>query len=212
VSDALSGARLYFVSGARIAAGDVASLIPQLASAGVDVYQLREKEMEARAVIEAAEPIMEACRAAGIPFVLNDRPDIALALRADGLHLGRDDLPIDVARRILPDAFIGLSTHAPEEIDDVVSQAPDYLGVGPVHATPTKPGRSGTGIGLVEYAAKHVGNRLPWFVTGGMNKDTVPEVLDAGGRRVVAVRAIAEAPDPVAAAAELAEALRAAAI
>jgi thiamine-phosphate pyrophosphorylase len=211
VTHDLSRARLYFVSGARIAAGDVAPLIPELASAGVDVFQLREKHMEARDVMGAAEPIMEACRSAGIPFVLNDRPDIALALAADGVHLGRGDLPLEVARRIFPSGLMGLSTHAPGEIDEALAQAPDYVGVGPVHATPTKPDRPGTGIGLVEYAAKHVGDRLPWFVTGGMTKDTVPEVLNAGGRRVVVVRAIAEAPDPVAAAAELAEALRAAA-
>jgi thiamine-phosphate pyrophosphorylase len=208
VSEALSEARLYFVSGARIAAGDVTPLIPELASAGVDVFQLREKEMEARAVMRAAEPIRAACRTAGIPFVLNDRPDVALALGADGVHLGREDLPLDVARRIVPGAFIGLSTHTTDEINQALTQAPDYLGVGPVHATPTKPGRPGTGIGLVEYAARHVGSTRPWFVTGGMNKETLPEVLDAGGRRVVVVRAIAEASDPVGAAAELAEALR----
>jgi thiamine-phosphate pyrophosphorylase len=209
VSAALSDARLYFVSGTRIAAGDVVSLIPELASAGVDIFQLREKELEARDVMRAAVPILEACRTAGIPFVLNDRPDIALALGVDGVHLGRNDLPLDVARRIVPEALIGVSTHASDEIDDALHQGPDYLGVGPVHATPTKPGRPGTGLALVEYAAKRIGDRLPWFVTGGMNIETVPEVLNAGALRVVVVRAIAEAPDPVAAAAELAEALRA---
>jgi thiamine-phosphate pyrophosphorylase len=190
-------ARLYLVSPARLAAGDLASLIPGLAEAGVDVVQLREKQMEAGDLLREGGPIRDACRAAGIPFIVNDRPDVALALEADGVHLGQNDLPVDVARRILPRAVIGRSTHARVEIDAALTEPIDYIGVGPVHETPTKAGRPGTGLELVRYAAETI--TLPWFVTGGMSPETLPETLEAGARRIVVVRAIVDAPDPIAA-------------
>jgi thiamine-phosphate pyrophosphorylase len=198
----LADARLYLVSPARIRAGDLADLIPELAAAGVDVIQLREKEMEAGPLLELGRPLAESCREAGVPFVVNDRPDVALALGADGVHLGQDDLPIDVSREIMPKAFHGLSTHSEAQVAAAISAAPDYIAVGPVNATPTKPGRPGTGLPLVSYAAAEIAG-IPWFVTGGMATDTIPAVLEAGGRRVVVVRAIVEASDPPAAAAGL---------
>ncbi len=203
----LSDALLYLVAPARIAAGDVADLIPELAAAGVDLFQLREKELEAGDVLRLGRPLRDACRAAGIPFILNDRPDVALVLDADGVHVGQNDLPPDGARRILGPRIVGLSTHAPDEVDAAVSQSHllDYVAVGPVNETPTKPGRPGTGVSLVTRAAASV--KLPWFVTGGMSEETLPAVLEAGARRIVVVRAISEAADPPAAAARLKEML-----
>ena len=198
----LSNALLYLVAPARLAAGDLADLVPELAAAGVDLVQLREKEMEGGDLLRAGAPVAEACRAAGIPFIVNDRPDIAVLLEAEGVHVGQNDLPPDAARRFVGERIVGLSTHAPEEVDAAVARSDlDYVAVGPVNATPTKPGRAGTGLSLVSYAAARI--RLPWFVTGGMSDATVVPVLEAGARRIVVVRAITEAPDPPAAAAKL---------
>jgi thiamine-phosphate pyrophosphorylase len=177
-------------------------LIPELVAAGVDLVQLREKDMEAGPLLELGRPLAEACRSAGVPFIVNDRPDVALALSADGVHLGQDDLPLETSRAVMPNAFHGLSTHSEVQIDNALSLAPDYIAVGPVNATPTKPGRQGTGLSLIGYAAGAVRD-VPWFVTGGMAADTIPDVLEAGGRRIVVVRAIVEAPDPPAAAEKL---------
>ena len=196
--------RLYFVSPVRIKAGVLAEVIPELVSAGVDLVQLREKDMEAGDLLRWGEAVLAACRSAGVPLIVNDRPDVALALEADGVHLGQNDLAASVARRILgPRAIVGRSTHVAEEIDGELASAArlDYIAVGPVQATPTKPGRPGTGLDLVRYAASRVS--LPWFVTGGMDSETLPAALEAGARRIVVVRAIKDADDPVEAAAHL---------
>ena len=203
----IAHARLYLVAPARLAAGPLVDFVPSLASAGVDLLQLREKDMEAGDVIRLAAPLRDACRSAGIPFIVNDRADVALALDADGVHVGQNDLPVDAVRAVVPDAIVGLSTHAREEIDGALTlPGVDYLSVGPVTETPSKPGRPGTGWGLVGYAAERM--EWPWFVTGGMNADTVEIAMDHGARRVVVVRAIVDAPDPVVAAAQLSERLR----
>ena len=203
----LSGALLYLVAPARLPAGDLAALIPDLAAAGVDLVQLREKQMEGGDLLRVGAPVAEACRAAGLPFIVNDRPDVAVLLDADGVHVGQNDLPPDAARRFVGDRIVGLSTHAEAEIDAALNLGDllDYIAVGPVNETPTKPGRSGTGLSLVAYAAERI--CLPWFVTGGMNEQTVGPVLEAGARRIVVVRAITEAADPPAAAARLKEKL-----
>jgi len=206
----LVDARLYLVAPARIAAGDVAKLLPDLAAAGVDVFQLREaKDREAGDVIADGARIMEACRSAGLPFIVNDRPDIAVALGADGVHVGQNDVPPQVARRLVGSSIVGLSTHSTREVDEAVALGDvlDYIAVGPVNPTPTKPGRPGTGFELVSYAARRIPEDKPWFVTGGMSAETIPALLAAGGTRAVVVRAIAEAPDPVAATREIAAAL-----
>jgi thiamine-phosphate pyrophosphorylase len=200
---ALEQARLYLVAPARLRAGALAELVGELADAGVDLVQLREKEAEALEVMRAGEGILAACRAAAIPFVVNDRPDVALALGADGVHLGQGDVPVWVARRVLGDVFVGRSTHSPAQLEAEwsASPAPDYVSVGPVHPTPTKPGRPGVGAALVRHAAAHA--PLPWFAIGGIDAARLEEVLEAGARRVVVVRAITEASDPPAAAARL---------
>jgi thiamine-phosphate pyrophosphorylase len=207
--NALSDARLYLVAGAALGAGRVADLVPELAGAGVDVLQLREKESEAGPLFHAAQGLALACRTVGVPFFVNDRPDIAAAAGASGVHLGQDDLPVEAARRAFPGLLTGWSTHSEEQIDAVLGwdQRPDYIAVGPLFETPTKPGRPATGLGVVRYAAATVPDDLPWFAIGGIDRDNVAEVVDAGARRIVVVRAIAEAPDPADAAARLRAAL-----
>lgn len=207
----LDDALLYLVAPARLAAGSLADLVPELAAAGVDLVQLREKEMEAGDLLRVGEPVRDACRSAGIPFIVNDRPDVALVLDADGVHVGQNDLPVDVTRALVGERIVGVSTHAPGEVDSAVARSDllDYIAVGPVNETPTKPGRPGTGLSLVSHAASAI--RLPWYVTGGMAPDTLEPVLEAGGRRVVVVRAIAEAADPPSVAARLKRMLQAAA-
>jgi thiamine-phosphate pyrophosphorylase len=193
--------RLYLVAPARLAAGALADLVGELVDAGVDLLQLREKDMEGRELLRVGEPIAAACRSARVPFIVNDRPDVALALGADGVHVGQNDLPVSIARRVLGDTIVGLSTHAPYEVDAARAHAPNYIAVGPVHETPTKPGRPAAGPDLVRYAAAHAG--VPWFAIGGINENTLGSVLEAGARRVVVVRAITEAASPPEAAAEL---------
>ena len=199
---ALADARLYLVAPATLRAGPLAGLVPDLRAAGVDVIQLREKDMEAGDLLRAGRPVADACRGAGVSFVVNDRPDVALALDA-GVHLGQNDLPVAAARRILGGAVIGVSTHSRDEIDDAVTTTEpiDYIAVGPVYETPTKPGRPAVGLDLVRYAAQRAA--LPWFAIGGLDATNVAGVIDAGARRIVVVRAITDAPDPAAAAAEL---------
>jgi thiamine-phosphate pyrophosphorylase len=198
----VADARLYLVAPATLRAGPLAELVPDLSAAGVDLIQLREKDIEAGDLLRVGRPVADACRDAGVSFVVNDRPDVALALDA-GVHLGQNDVPVAVARRILGGAIIGVSTHSRGEIDDALAaiEPIDYIAVGPVYETPTKPGRPAVGLELVRYAAQHA--MLPWFAIGGINSTNIAGVIDAGARRIVVVRAITEAPDPVAAAAEL---------
>ena len=198
----LHGARLYLVSPARVAAGPLVDLVPELVHAGVGMIQLREKDLEAGDLLRLGAPLVEVCAAAGVPFIVNDRPDVALALGATGVHLGTNDLPTSVARTILGGSIVGRSTHGREDIVEALASSPDYIAVGPVHETPTKPGRPAAGIELVRHAAEVV--TIPWFAIGGIDEDNIGEVLDAGAARVVVVRAITEAADPVAAAARLA--------
>jgi thiamine-phosphate pyrophosphorylase len=193
--------RLYLVAPARLRAGALADLVGELVDAGVDLVQLREKDMEAGELLRAGEPVAAACRAARVPFIVNDRPDVALALGADGVHVGQNDLPVSIARRVLGERIVGLSTHAPAEVDAAPAQAPAYIAVGPVHETPTKPGRPAAGLDLVRYAAVHA--VPPWFAIGGIDETTLPSVLEAGARRIVVVRAITHAPSPPEAAARL---------
>ena len=199
----LAEARLYLVSRAVIGGRSLVELVPELAAAGVDLLQLREKEMEAGDILRVGGPLREACREARVPFIVNDRPDVALALDADGVHLGQNDLPVDVARRIVGSAIVGVSTHTVADIDRVAGSVHpiEYIAVGPVTETPTKPGRPGVGFDLLRYAAGAA--PVPWFAIGGMNSATLPAAIEAGARRAVIVRAVTEAPDPVEAAAEL---------
>jgi thiamine-phosphate pyrophosphorylase len=193
----LANARLYVVTGARVDRGDLPEFLDAILEAGVDVVQLREKEAEAGDLLRWGSTFRDAAERHGALFTLNDRPDVALALGADGVHVGQNDLPPRVARDILgPDAVIGLSCHSAGQLDAAPDEA-DYVTAGPVHATPTKPGRPGTGLDVVRHAAATVGR--PWFAIGGIDPVTLPAAVEAGIRRIVVVRAVTEAADPASA-------------
>ncbi len=201
----LTGRRLYVCFPGEFPADLLGSVI----EAGVDVVQLRMKDAEAAEVIEIADQMQHVCRDMGVPFIVNDRPDIALALQADGVHLGQDDLPPDVARAIVGDTLIGRSTHSEADIDRALREhakgCADYIAVGPVNETPTKIGRPGVGLGLIEHAAATVD--FPWFAIGGIDTSNVEDVVKAGAQRIVVVRAVTEADDPVEAAKRLRDSL-----
>ena len=195
----LERSRLYLCTGVR---PDLETFVNTVCEAGIDIVQLREKERPAREVLEAARVARDAAHAFGALFILNDRPDLALACDADGVHVGQDDAPPSLCRTILgDDVIVGLSTHAPSELDASIHEPIDYISVGPVEATPTKPGRPGTGIEYVHYAAGHADR--PFFVTGGVSPETLPDLAGSGASRFVVVRALTEASDPGAVAREM---------
>jgi len=189
----LDDRRLYLCTADR---PDLVEFLTACIAGGVDVVQLRDKVLDARPLLERARLAAAVCHDLGVPFVLNDRPDLALECGADGVHVGQDDASPSLARRILgPRSIVGLSTHAPAELDAANGAPVDYLSTGPVNATPTKPGRAGTGLGYLEYAATAAVG-VPWFVTGGVTPDTVPAMAEAGARRFVVVRWLTESADP----------------
>jgi thiamine-phosphate pyrophosphorylase len=196
-SRAAESRRLYLITGAR---PDLAAFLEAAVHGGVDFVQIREKHLSDRELIPVLHEARQLTRRLGVPLVVNDRPDLAVLVGADYVHVGQDDLPAETARRF--GVAVGLSTHAPEEIDRA---AGDYIGVGPVYATPTKPGRAAVGLDLVRYAAAHA--RQPWFAIGGIDETNVAEVAAAGARRIAVVRAIGDASDPERAAAALVAAL-----
>jgi thiamine-phosphate pyrophosphorylase len=192
--------RLYLCTADR---PDLAEFVGACIDGGVDVVQLRDKVLDARPLLARAAVVQEVCATAAVPFVLNDRPDLALALGADGVHVGQDDAPPALARQLLgDDAIVGFSTHAPGELDGALAEPADYVSTGPVNETPTKPGRPGTGLDYLRYATARAGD-LPFFVTGGVTPETLPAMLDAGARRFVVVRYLTAADDPAANAARL---------
>ncbi|MFD7453165.1 thiamine phosphate synthase [Kitasatospora sp. NPDC059827] len=207
----LADVRLYLCTDARREQGDLAEFLDAALAGGVDIVQLRDKGLEAKQELAALEVFADACRRHGKLLAVNDRADVAHAARPDVLHLGQDDLPVPAARAILgEDVLIGRSCHAESEVDAAVAEAGvDYFCTGPVWPTPTKPGRHAPGLGLVSYAAKQATDR-PWFAIGGIDLGNLDEVLAAGARRIVVVRAVTAAEDPRAAAAELARRVRAA--
>jgi thiamine-phosphate pyrophosphorylase len=192
----LRDARLYFI--ADIVAMERA--LPAALRGGADLFQLRDKRASDAELLAAAAHARELCHGAGALLILNDRPDLVASAGADGVHVGQDDLPVAEARALAgADAIVGLSTHTPEQVD--AAAGADYIGVGPVHATPTKAGRAPVGLGLVRYAAGHA--RVPWFAIGGIDPGNLEEVVEAGAKRISVVRAIGEADDAEAAAREL---------
>ncbi|MFK4147608.1 thiamine phosphate synthase [Streptomyces sp. NPDC004065] len=209
VRDRLADARLYLCTDARRRQGDLPEFLDAVLAAGVDVVQLRDKGMEAGEELAHLEVFADACARHGRLLAVNDRADVAHAARADVLHLGQGDLPVPAARALLgDDVLIGRSTHTESEAAAAaVQEGVDYFCTGPCWPTPTKPGRPAPGLGLVRYAAS-LGTGRPWFAIGGIDLTNLDEVLQAGARRVVVVRAITEADDPGAAAARFAERLR----
>ena len=196
---AIADCRLYLCTPDR---PDLAAFVAACISGGVDIVQLRDKHLEARPLLERARQLRAVCTDHGIPFVLNDRPDLALEVEADGVHVGQDDAPVALARRIMgPAAIVGLSTHSPSDLESALHTEASYLSAGPVEATPTKPGRPGTGLDYLTLAAGQA--RVPVFVTGGVTPERVPALAAAGARHFVVVRYLTESDDPAAAARRL---------
>ena len=193
-----ASARLYLITAAR---PDLAAFLEAAVGGGVDIVQIREKELPDEELIPVLHEARQVTRRLGVPLVVNDRPDLAALVGADYVHVGQDDMPVEAARRF--GVAVGLSTHAPEEIDGAGG---DYIGVGPVYATPTKEGRPAVGLELVRYAAAHA--RQAWFAIGGIDETNAGDVVAAGATRIAVVRAIGDAGDPERAAAALKIALR----
>lgn len=163
---------------------------------GVELLQLRAKNLEAQAILALGEKLRALCVRYRVPLVINDHPDLAALLKAHGVHLGQGDLNVAQARRFFS-GWIGRSTHGPEQAlreQAALEGGPGYLSVGPVWETPTKPGRPAAGLAYVRWAAQNL--RVPWFAIGGIDEHTLPQVLEAGARRVAVVRSILDAPDP----------------
>jgi thiamine-phosphate pyrophosphorylase len=199
----LRTARLYFVCDARPPGGDLEALLRAALSGGVDIVQLREKQLGRAEIERAAQTFRRVCDTYSVPFVVNDDPDLARACDADGVHLGQDDGSVAEARTILgADFIVGLSTHSEEQVDGSRDAAVDHISVGPVWETPTKPGRPAVGLELIAYAAANAPH--PFFAIGGIDAANAAQVREAGAERLCVVRAIRDAADPTAAA----EALR----
>ncbi|HET6831476.1 MAG TPA: thiamine phosphate synthase [Solirubrobacterales bacterium] len=207
----LERSRIYFVCEAGEDPATLDRLLEAALTGGVDLIQLRDKDADDERLRASAPTFRAAADRHGALFLINDRPDLVAACDADGVHLGQDDTPVAEARRLAgPDAIVGLSTHFPDQLraarDAGGDARPDYLSVGPVWETPTKPGRPAAGMRYVELAAAEA--ELPWFAIGGIDAGNLAEVVAAGAERVVVVRAIRDADDPEAVAAALREGLR----
>lgn len=233
----LADARLYLCTDAREREGDLEDFLDAALAGGVDIVQLRQKDLEAAQEIEYLAVFKAACVRHGALLAVNDRADVAYATRPDVLHLGQDDLRVPIAREMLGDeVLIGRSTHDAAQVDAATSEfGVDYFCVGPTWPTPTKPGRAAPGLDLLSHAAQASrraaggrpslrgsagswgdaedrgagGTDRPWFAIGGIDFATLDEALDRGARRAVVVRAVTGADDPGTAAAELSRRLRA---
>jgi thiamine-phosphate pyrophosphorylase len=198
--DRLERAHLYLVCSRQPGGRALDEVLCAALAGGVDIVQLRDKQASDEELLGAAAVARKLCDEAGALLIINDRPDLVTASGADGCHVGQEDMAPAAARELAgPDALVGRSTHFPAEID--APDGADYIGVGPVYATTTKPGRPATGVELVRYAARHAS--VPFFAIGGIEPANAAAVVEAGARRIAVVRAIADAPDPRAAAAEL---------
>jgi thiamine-phosphate pyrophosphorylase len=199
----LSSRRLYLCVAHR---EDMATFLPAVLRGGVDVVQLREKELPDAVRLATARLMAPICRDFGVPFIMNDSPELARDCGANGVHVGQDDVSVDHCRDVLgADALVGLSTHSSLEFDDALTQSASYFSAGPIVPTPTKLGRVGTGV---DYAvASQERSDRPVFVTGGVNADNISQLVSAGLRHFVVVRALCDAPDPEAAARSLRRAL-----
>lgn len=187
--------RLYVVTDAAAHPDQVVATVDAACRGGADCIQLRRKGDSDRELLRLAE----ACRAVtarwGVLFIVDDRLDVAMAVGADGVHLGQEDLPVAAARRLWPSGLVGCSTHSLSQAREAAAEGADYLGVGPVFATPTKPGRPPVGTELVHrVATADLG--IPWVAIGGIDGDNVAEVVAAGAPAIAVVRAVCAAADP----------------
>ena len=189
----LQEAKLYLVSSPS---DNIFSIVESSLQGGLSLFQYRHKEGDDRDKLTQAYKLCQLCHAYGALFIVNDRIDLALAVNADGVHLGQKDLPVGLARQILgPHKIIGKSTTNPQEMEKAIAENVDYIGTGPVYETPTKPGKAAAGLEYVSYAASHA--TVPWFAIGGIDSNNIVEVLKAGATRVAVVRAIMKAEQPV---------------
>ncbi len=188
----LREARLYFVT---MPCENLPAVVEAALQGGLRLVQYREKEGDDRDRVAMAATLCDLCHRYNALFLVNDRPDIALAVGADGVHLGQLDMPVAVARALLGgDRIIGQSTTNPEELVRALEAGADYVGVGPVYATPTKPGKAAAGLEYVRYAAEHL--TIPWFAIGGIDAENLGDVVAAGAPGIAVVRAIAQAENP----------------
>ena len=196
----LARSRLYFITDLGPGTGAV---LGAALGGGVDMVQLRDKRASDDELLEAAALFRALCDEHGALFWLNDRPDLALRARADGVHVGQDDQPVESVReQVGPDILVGLSTHTPAQLERALAADVDEISVGPVYETPTKEGRPAAGLEYVRHAADTAGDR-PWFAIGGIDLENLDAVTGAGARRIAVVRVLRDAPDPAAAAAAL---------
>ncbi len=192
---------LYLVGPLAARGRSLVAIAEQAIAGGVDAIQLRDKQAADDELVAGLRALRPLCDTSGTLLMLNDRPDLAVAGGADGVHVGQDDMAVAAARAIVgDDRLIGLSTHDPQQVDAALELGADHIGVGPINATPTKQGVAGIGVDLVRHAAA---GPLPFVAIGGIDRANVHAPLDAGARRVAVVRAIVEADDPRTAAAEL---------
>jgi thiamine-phosphate pyrophosphorylase len=191
----LDRARLYLICDASPGGRTLDAVLPGALAGGVDIFQLRDKLASPDELLRAAERARALTESSGALFIVNDDPQLALAVGADGVHVGQSDASPASARAIIgPERLLGISTHDPAQIAAAERGGADYIGVGPVHATPTKPGRPAVGLELVTHAARHAG--LPFFAIGGLDAGNAAGAVRAGAQRLAVVRPIAEAPDP----------------
>ncbi|RAM48374.1 MAG: thiamine phosphate synthase [Hapalosiphonaceae cyanobacterium JJU2] len=162
---------------------------------GLTLVQYRDKKVDDAVRLQQAQKLRQLCHTYNAIFIVNDRVDIALAVDADGVHLGQQDMPTAMARQLLgPHRLIGRSTTNSEEMQRAVKEGADYIGVGPVYETPTKEGKPAAGLDYVRYVAKNCS--IPWFAIGGIDPNNINDVIDAGAKRVAVVRGIMQAEQP----------------
>jgi thiamine-phosphate pyrophosphorylase len=193
----LAAARLYLVcpSTEEEDAGSLTDLLHGAIAGGVDIVQIRDKLLADDELVAVAHAARALAERLGALLIVNDRPWVAREAGADGVHVGQDDMSVAQVREVVGDEMlVGISTHTPLQIDAAEPALVDYIGVGPVHETPTKPGRAAVGAELVRYAAAHA--KLPFFAIGGLDAGNLDEVLQAGATRVCVLRAISDAADP----------------
>ncbi|MDJ0731708.1 MAG: thiamine phosphate synthase [Crocosphaera sp.] len=188
----LTNAALYLVTSST---ENLFKIVESALQGGLNLVQYRKKNIDDIIRLEMCQKLCELCHKYDALFIVNDRADIALEVNADGVHLGQQDIPIALAKRILgPNKIIGRSTTNPQEMAKAVAEGADYIGVGPVYATPTKPDKQPAGLDYVKYAACH--SPIPWFAIGGIDENNVTKVIESGATQVAVVRAIMEADDP----------------
>ena len=191
----LSRSRLYGILDlGYVEIRDCGKMAEAMIAGGVDLIQLRAKELASAQIAEIAADLHRLTAERGVPLIINDHPEVARVISAEGVHLGQDDMPIAEAREVAgADCMVGKSTHSVDQAIRAFYEGADYIGFGPIFATPTKPDYPP--VGLDEIQKVHDAVRIPIFCIGGIKLDNLPRVLAAGARRVVIVSGLLQAPD-----------------